>query len=146
LQTDLRADASGRSHRDPRHRRRSGRVGVIRNGKGAVMTDQEAPKSRDEAYWAKRVSDTGLHVGEVPAEAVNLNVEGRRVAAMAGGFGKMYQVTYQVRLEGTDATPQDVVKVWKGNFASFWPKKNKFFGSTLPIAPADGALPNIKTG
>jgi hypothetical protein len=110
------------------------------------MTDQEAPKSRDEAFWAKPVSATGLHVGEVPADAVNLNVEGRRVAAMAGGFGRMYQVTYKVRLEGADATPQDVVGVWKANFATFWPKKNKFFGSTTPIAPGDVALLNVKTG
>jgi hypothetical protein len=108
------------------------------------MTDQEAPKSRDEAYWAKPMAE--FHVGEVPAEAVNLNVEGRRVAAMAGGFGRMYQVTYKVRLEGTDATPQDVITVWKGNFARFWPKKNKFFGSTAPIAPGDVALLNVKTG
>src|SRR5438132_4299062 len=108
------------------------------------MADQEARKSRDEAYWAKPMAE--FHVGEVPAEAVNLNVEGRRVAAMAGGFGKMFQVTYKIRLEGTDATPQDVVTVWKANFASFWPKKNKFFGSTAPIAPGDVALLNVKTG
>jgi hypothetical protein len=108
------------------------------------MADEEARKSRDEAYWAKPMSE--FHLGEMPAEAVNLNVEGRRVAAMAGGFGKMYQVTYKVRLEGTDATPQDVVRIWKERFASFWPKKNKFFGSTAPIAPGDVALLNVKTG
>jgi len=109
------------------------------------MTDQEASKSRDEAFWAKPVSE--FHVAhEVPTDAVNLNVEGRRVAAMAGGFGKMYQVTYRVRLDGTDATPQDVVGVWKANFASFWPKKNKFFGPATAITPGDVALLNVKTG
>ena len=109
------------------------------------MTDQEATKSRDEAFWAKPVSE--FHVAhEVPTDAVNLNVEGRRVAAMAGGFGKMYQVTYRVRLDGTDATPQDVVGVWKANFASFWPKKNKFFGPATAITPGDVALLNVKTG
>ena len=108
------------------------------------MSDEEARKSRDEAYWAKPMSE--FHLGEMPAEAVNLNVEGRRVAAMAGGFGKMFQVTYKIKLDGTDATPQDVVKVWKERFASFWPKKNKFFGSTQPIAPGDVALLNVKTG
>jgi hypothetical protein len=108
------------------------------------MTDQEARKSRDEAFWAKPVSE--LHVGEVPAEAVNLNVEGRRVAAMAGGFGKMYQATYRIRLDGADATPQDVVKVWKERFASFWPKKSKFFGPATAITAGDVALLNVKTG
>ena len=108
------------------------------------MTDQEARKSRDEAFWAKPVSE--LHLGEVPADAVNLNVEGRRVAGMTGGFGKMYQVTYRIRLEGADVTPQQVVSVWKERFASFWPKKNKFFGSGAPIAPGDVALLNVRTG
>jgi len=108
------------------------------------MSDAEARKSRDEAYWAKPMDQ--FHVGEVPAEAVNLNVEGRRVAAMAGGFGRMFQVTYKIRLDGADVTPQDVVRVWKERFASFWPRKNKFFGSTQPIAPGDVALLNVKTG
>ena len=109
------------------------------------MTDQEARKSRDEAYWAKPVSE--FHVGhEVPADAVNLNVEGRRVAAMTGGFGRMFQVTYRIRLEGTDATPQAVVSVWKNNFATFWPKKSKFFGSAGAIAPGDVALLNVRAG
>jgi hypothetical protein len=107
------------------------------------MTD-ERPSARDESHWAKPVS--GFHVGhEVPAEAVNLNVEGRRVAAMAGGFGKMWQKTYTIRLEGADVTPQEVVKVWKERFAAFWPKRNKFFGPQTPIAPGDVALLNLKT-
>jgi hypothetical protein len=106
------------------------------------MSDE---KARDEAYWAKPVS--GLHVSQdLPDDAVNLNVEGRRVAAMAGGFGKMYQVTYRIRLEGTDTSPQEVIKAWKENFGNFWPKKNKFFGSETPIAPGDVALLNVRAG
>jgi hypothetical protein len=109
------------------------------------MADQEDHKSRDEAYWAKPGSE--FHVAhELPDEAVNLNVEGRRMGAMAGGFGKMFQVTYKVRLEGTDATPEDVIKVWKEKFASFWPKKNKFFGPATAITPGDVALLNVKAG
>ena len=109
------------------------------------MADQEAPKSRDEAYWAKPVSEFRV-AHEVPEGAVNLNVEGRRVAAMAGGFGKMYQVTYRIRLEGSDVTPQQIIEVWKQKFATFWPKKSKFFGSAGPIAPGDVALLNVRTG
>ena len=36
-----------------------------------------ATEPRDSAYWAKNV--TTLKLGQVPAEAVNLNVTGRRV-------------------------------------------------------------------
>ena len=43
-----------------------------------VTTDEAAPPaSRDAAFWAKNV--TTLKLGQVPAEAVNLNVTGRRV-------------------------------------------------------------------
>lgn len=102
-------------------------------------------KSRDEAYWAKPVSE--LHVSQdLPPEAVNLNVEGRRVAGMTGGFGKMWQVTYRIRLDGTNVTPEDVIKVWKENFASFWPKKSRFFGPIAAISPGDVALLNVRAG
>ena len=39
---------------------------------------------RDEAYWAKPVRT--LDVKSVPADAVNANVAGRRVAGAAQGF------------------------------------------------------------
>ena len=47
-----------------------------------------ATEPRDAAYWAKNV--TTLKLGEVPAEAVNLNVTGRRVVGPVQGFGKMW--------------------------------------------------------
>lgn len=52
------------------------------------MTEQPQ-EPRDKEYWAKPVSE--LSVGhDLPPEAVNLNVEGKRLAAMTGGFGKMW--------------------------------------------------------
>lgn len=105
----------------------------------------EQPKSRDEANWAKPVSELHL-THDLPPDAVNLNVEGRRVAAMAGGFGKMWQKTYRVRLEGAEVTPQQVVKAWKESFASFWPESNRFYKSLGEISPGDVALINMKTG
>lgn len=96
---------------------------------------------RDEAYWAKQV--TKLKVGEVPAEAVARNVEGRRVVGPIQGFGKMWQKTYRVRLRGADVSPQDVITAWKENFASFWPEKNFFYGPLTGIAPGETAVLNL---
>ena len=63
-------------------------------------TESEAPEqeaaARDAANWAKSVSR--LNVAEVPEGAVNINVEGRRLASPIQGFGKMWQKTYQVRI------------------------------------------------
>jgi hypothetical protein len=47
------------------------------------------PQPRDTASWA--VSTNVLHVSQVSAEAVNLNVEGRRVAGALQGFGQLWQ-------------------------------------------------------
>ncbi|MEX0874601.1 MAG: hypothetical protein WD646_08430 [Actinomycetota bacterium] len=107
------------------------------------MTEEK--KSRDAEYWAKPVSE--LKLGhDVPAEAINLNVEGKRLAAMTGGFGKMWQKTYKISLEGTSVGPADVVKAWKANFARFWPKGARFYGPLTSISPGDVALLNLSVG
>jgi hypothetical protein len=100
---------------------------------------QDAPAaSRDAAYWAKAVST--LKVGELPPEAINRNVEGRRVMSPIQGFGKMWQKTYKVSLKGTKATPQEVIAAWKENFPRFWPKRNLFYGPLTGIAPGEVAV------
>ncbi|HYZ93960.1 MAG TPA: hypothetical protein VFA34_16430 [Actinomycetota bacterium] len=112
------------------------------------MTEEQEPqqiKGRDEDFWAKPVSE--LRVGhEVPKDAINLNVEGKRLAAMTGGFGKMWQKTYKIALEGASVTPEKVVKEWKQGFAGFWPKAGKFYGPLTEISPGDVALLNLKVG
>ncbi|MEX2393439.1 MAG: hypothetical protein WD826_03055, partial [Actinomycetota bacterium] len=81
---------------------------------------------------------------EIPSDAVNLNVEGRRVAGVAGGFGKMWQKTYSVRIAGTNVTPERVIKTWKEHFPDFWPKNARFFGPMASVTPGDVALLNLK--
>jgi hypothetical protein len=99
--------------------------------------------SRDEQYWAKPVSELHLE-HDLPADAVNLNVEGRRVAGVAGGFGKMWQKTYTVLITGTNVSPQQVIKTWKEHFPEFWPKNARFFGPMAGVTPGDVALLNLK--
>lgn len=98
------------------------------------------PPSRDAANWAGQV--TKLKVGELPPEALNRNVEGRRVVSPIQGFGKMWQKTYKVRL-GDRATPSELIAVWKANFPSFWPAKNFFYGPLTGIAPGEVAVLNL---
>jgi hypothetical protein len=43
-------------------------------------------------------------------------VQGRHEAGALQGFGKLWQMTYRVRLTGVDVTPEEVVKVWKEHF------------------------------
>jgi hypothetical protein len=96
---------------------------------------------RDAAYWAKDV--TTLKVGAVPAEAINLNVTGRRVVGPVQGFGKMWQKTMRVSLGDAEVAPAEVIRTWKAEFQRFWPERNWFYAPLEGIAPGEVALLNL---
>ena len=100
-------------------------------------------KPRDAGYWAQPASK--LKVSDLPAEAINLNVEGRKVVGPLQGFGRMWQKTYWVRLSGAEVTPTEVIKTWKENFPDFWPSGNRFFTPLTGIAPGEVAVLNLST-
>jgi hypothetical protein len=104
------------------------------------MGDEQAA-ARDAANWAKSVTD--LKVSEVPDGAVNLNVEGRRLASPIQGFGKMWQKTYQVRLPADRVSSTDLIAIWKQHFPEFWPEGNRFYGPLTGIEPGEVALLNM---
>jgi len=97
--------------------------------------------ARDAANWAKQVST--LTMADAPADAINRNVTGRRVMSPIQGFGKMWQKTYRVALDGEVAGPEQVITEWKENFPKFWPENNRFFGPLTGIAPGEVALLNL---
>jgi hypothetical protein len=99
---------------------------------------------RDAANWAKHV--TTLRLGEVPDEAINLNVTGKRLVGPIQGFGKLWQKTYRVELTGVETTPAEAIATWKQAFGSFWPDSGRFYGPLTSIAPGDVALLNISVG
>ena len=92
---------------------------------------------RDTGNWAKPVST--LTVTDAPAGAANL-VEGKRLLSPIQGFGKMWQKTYEVSLDGIETTPQAVIAEWRDNFASFWPKGNDFYPPLTGLEPGEVAL------
>jgi hypothetical protein len=96
---------------------------------------------RNVASWAQPVAK--MSVGDVPVDAINLNVAGRRPTSPLQGFGQMWQKTYRIQLEGASTTPQDVIKEWRAHFPEFWPKGNGFYGPVTGVAPGDVALLNV---
>jgi hypothetical protein len=104
------------------------------------MNDEQAA-ARDAAGWAKSVSQ--LRVSEVPEGALNLNVEGRRLASPIQGFGKMWQKTYQVRLPADRVSSAEVITTWKERFPEFWPEGNRFYAPLTGIEPGEVALLNM---
>lgn len=108
-------------------------------------TDQniatEAARS-DAGNWAKPVRT--LTTKNVPAGATDLNVTGRRLYGVTTGFGRLWQKSFSVRLEGATVTPREVIQIWKERFADFWPKGQRMFFSATGIAPGEVGLINAK--
>lgn len=92
--------------------------------------------------WARSIERIWLT--DIPEEAMNINVHGRRVTSPAKGFGRMWDKRYRLRLNDTDVDPRRVVSVWKAAFPEFWPKGNRVFTSAkAPLAPGTTAVLNL---
>ena len=94
--------------------------------------------ARDDSNWAKSGK---LDPSNVPG-AINANVRGRKLNAANGGFGRLFQKTFSVRLDGAAVTPEEVIRTWKTRFGDFWPKGQKMFLPATGIAPGEVGLIN----
>jgi hypothetical protein len=74
------------------------------------------------------------------------NVNGRRLSGPVQGFGRLWQKTYRVRLEGAEITPEEVVTTWRTNYGEFWPADNRFTPPLAGVAPGEVALISGKAG
>lgn len=99
------------------------------------------PKQNRDANWATPVDKMNVH--DIPNQAINLNVQGRKPMSPLQGFGQLWQKTYRIRLEGITITPQEVVKEWKAHFPEFWPKGNDFYGPLQGVKPGEVAVLNL---
>ncbi len=100
-----------------------------------AANDNETPRGAEN--WAKPVGK--LHVTDVPPGAKNL-VEGKELLGPIQGFGKMWQKTYRVHLDGATVEPTDLIREWKANFPQFWPKGGQFYAPLTGINPGEIAL------
>jgi anti-anti-sigma factor len=97
----------------------------------------------DSANWAQPVSK--IRVPDMPAEAVNLNVDGLRCVGPVEGFGQMWQKIYRQPLTGTNIEPGEALRVLKENFPNFQPSENRFYPSAAGIKPGEVVLINSST-
>jgi hypothetical protein len=123
-------------------RQTTGPVSGASDGEPSVAADPQQSSTQFGATgWAKAVQH--LRPSHVPEGAVNLNVEGRRLASPIQGFGKMWQKTYAIEVPAEVATPTELIATWKQHFPEFWPENNYFYGPLTGIAPGDVALLNM---
>jgi len=95
--------------------------------------------------WARSVEHVAL--GAVPAEAMNVNVNGRKVTSPVNGFGRLWEKKYFIKTKNEATAPQAVIALWRREFPNFWPKGNRLFTSGGgPIVPGTTALLNLSLG
>jgi pyruvate/2-oxoglutarate dehydrogenase complex dihydrolipoamide dehydrogenase (E3) component/anti-anti-sigma regulatory factor len=90
---------------------------------------------RDTLYWAKPI--VHLRIPAMPQEAINRNMNGRRVVGPVDGFGQLWQKRYHLRIDKPRLTPEDVIRTLKQNFPSFQPSYNRFYPTEKGIQPGE---------
>lgn len=71
-----------------------------------------------------------------------MNVAGRHLTSPLNGFGQLWQKTYQVRLQGVEVTPQEVVRLWKEKLPELMPADSRFYPSITGVKPGEVLLIN----
>lgn len=97
-----------------------------------------APPVDDPSSADGKLPDT-----DTPPDAINLNVGGKELAGPERGFGQLWRKTYRVRLQGSSATPREVIARWKSRFSDYWPEGNDFYGSRPRIESGEVAVINL---
>jgi anti-anti-sigma regulatory factor len=93
--------------------------------------------------WANPVER--LSIIDIPAEAMNINVHGRKTSSPVRGFGRLWDKKYRLRIPGTKIEPVEAISVWKAEFPHFWPEGNRiFYSGSASLAPGTVALLNLK--
>jgi len=108
-----------------------------------VAPAQPTVTKRPTHSWAKPVEQ--LDIGEIPAGARALNVQGRRLFGPLQGFGQLWQKTYRIGLQDNKLTPEQVIETWKQNVPRLKPRQKRFFPSSTGITPNELVLIDAQT-
>lgn len=108
-----------------------------------LASEEIIDPSLENFPWARPVDR--LKVEGFPKEALNLNVEGRKLAGPFQGFGQLWHKTYRLRLENQQLTPAETIQIWKQNLPKFKPAEKKFYPSAAGIQPGEIILINART-
>ena len=107
---------------------------------GRVVSSYDPGKM---SAWARPIER--IMLSEIPEGAINMNVDGLKVAGPLQGFGRLWEKIFRIRLTGVNASPEEVVKAFKEHFPSFQPPQNRFFPTKAGIAPGEVVFINAHT-
>lgn len=101
--------------------------------------------SRDDGWIAASAENVrGVTAASSLNRVTNLDIDGVQVQGPTEGFGSLWRKRYWVRLSGADATPAEIVRIWREHFGEFWPGSNSFFGPSGLLDPGDIGLMQLE--
>jgi anti-anti-sigma factor len=109
----------------------------------AVAPAHPAVTKRRTDSWAAPVES--LNIGERPAGALALNVQGRPLFGPLQGFGQLWQKTYRIGLRNRALTAQEVIATWKQSVPKLKPPQKRFYPSATGITPDELVLIDAQT-
>lgn len=98
---------------------------------------------RDKDLWAspvERFPGLGLQ-----GEALDLNVKGRPVNSVMTGFGSLWQKTYELRVHGLEASPEEIMEIFRENFSRLQAPFNRFHAGPSGLKPGAVVAIHSKT-
>jgi anti-anti-sigma factor len=98
---------------------------------------------QDDIGWAPNI--VRLQAAEKPQEAMNKNVDRRRLTGPLQGFGPMWQKTYSLTINKPGLQPHDVITAMKQHLPEFQPTQNRFYPSSQGIAAGEIVLIDSST-
>lgn len=114
------------------------RAAGVASGESSAEDEGISAISVNPANWAMPVTE--LFVPPMPAEARNLNVNGRRPVGPIEGFGPLCQKIFRLRITDPSISPETAIAVLKENFPAFQPSFNRFYPSPEGIKPGEIVL------
>ena len=93
--------------------------------------------------WARSVER--LLIKDIPAETMNINVNGRQTTSPVKGFGQLWDKKYHLRIKDPKLEPQQLISIWRSEFSNFWPAGNRLFTpGEAAITPGTVAVLNLR--
>lgn len=114
----------------------------FRSSSAAAIPPAERFKGSALSGWTRSVDRLSLK--DIPASAMNINVQGRKTTSPVTGFGPLWDKRYRMRIKSITARPEEIIAIWKSEFSDFWPPGNRFYPSgNKPVEPGTAAVLNL---
>ncbi len=104
---------------------------------------EDKPPSRQSstsANWAR--PDMKLVFEDSPPSAINANLAGLRPVGPLDGFGRLWEEVYELRLEGLEIGPRQVMDTFKRTFPKLHPPHTRCYLTPSGVQPGESMLIN----